>query len=71
MVWWLIAAIDHKLGHKIEDMEGGGNLGYNRVSHFWLQVPEYLMEKRYVLWKVLVISRVSWGAGLNQFLMDL
>lgn len=44
-LWCLIAATDVEPGHKMEGVEGGGNLGYHRVSHFGLQVPEYLMDE--------------------------
>lgn len=53
-----------KLGHETRDAEEGEDLGYNTESFL-------VVGSRISLpWKVPVISRVSWGPGLGQSLLD-
>lgn len=58
------SAKEWKLGHETRDAEEGEDLGYNTESFL-------VVGSRISLpWKVLVISRVSWGPGLDQSLLD-
>lgn len=55
---------EQKLGHKTKDAKEREDLGYNTES--FLVVGSRIS----LSWKVSVISRVSWGPGLDQSLLD-